>query len=322
MFPYDLDLSWVIALQSLGDWIFAPMKFFSFLGTEEFYILMFPILYWCIDAKLGLRVGIVMLFSGSLNAVLKIPFRGPRPYWMSADVKPLWAETDFGIPSGHAQNAVTIWGFMAGNLRRAWVWVVAALLMFFIGVSRAILGAHFIRDILLGWTIGLVLLGLLLRYWDAIETWAIKQPTGKQILYAFLVSMGLVTLGSIAVAANSDFVMPEEWLLNASRIGDEVPSPLALSGVLTSAGTLFGMLSGAALLAPLGGWRVSGSFTKRALRYTLGLVGVLVIWYGLGLVFPRGESFLPYLLRYVRYALLGLWFAAGAPLIFTKLKLT
>jgi hypothetical protein len=54
LFPYQLDLSWVIAFQSLGDWLVLPMRFVSFLGTEEFYILIMPILYWCVDASLGI----------------------------------------------------------------------------------------------------------------------------------------------------------------------------------------------------------------------------------------------------------------------------
>jgi len=322
MFPYSLDLSWVIALQSIGDWIFAPMKFFSFLGAEEFYIMVLPILYWCIDATFGLQIGVATMFSISLNLLLKIPFRGPRPYWMSANVKPLWAETTFGIPSGHAQYSVMFWGVMANYLKRVWAWVAAFLLVFIIGISRVFLGAHFVGDILLGWLIGLVLLGLFLRYWDTVVNWAKKLPTGTQILYAFLLSLGLVVIGALIVAANSDFVIPEEWLVNASRIEGNVISPLSLSDILTSAGTLFGMLSGVALLAPRGGWQVSGSFMKRVLRYIVGFVGIMVIWYGLGEVFPRGETILPYALRYIRYSLLGFWLAAGAPMIFTKLKLS
>lgn len=58
------------------------------------------------------------------------------------------------------------------------------------------------------------------------------------------------------------------------------------------------------------------------MRYVIGLLGVLVIWYGLGLVFPRGESLLPYVLRFIRFALLGLWVAAGVPIFFMKLKLS
>jgi hypothetical protein len=71
-----------------------------------------------------------------------------------------------------------------------------------------------------------------------------------------------------------------------------------------------------------GGWQAAGPVWKRAARYVVGLLGVIVIWYGLGLVFPRGETFIPYVLRFIRYALLGLWVSAGAPLFFTKLKLT
>ena len=57
------------------------------------------------------------------------------------------------------------------------------------------------------------------------------------------------------------------------------------------------------------------------LRYVLGLAGIAVFWFGLGAVFPRGEEFLPILLRLLRYALVGLWIGAGAPVIFKKLGL-
>lgn len=69
MSPFEFDLTWVIAFQSVGDWLIAPMRFFSFLGTEEFYILILPILYWCLDSNLGIRVGVIMLFSSGLNFI-------------------------------------------------------------------------------------------------------------------------------------------------------------------------------------------------------------------------------------------------------------
>ncbi|MCF6278506.1 MAG: hypothetical protein L3J16_07150, partial [Anaerolineales bacterium] len=59
-------LDFVLAFQQMGDWLLKPMEFFTFLGTENFYILLLPVLYWCIDAKLGLQVGVVMLFSTSV----------------------------------------------------------------------------------------------------------------------------------------------------------------------------------------------------------------------------------------------------------------
>ena len=70
------------------------------------------------------------------------------------------------------------------------------------------------------------------------------------------------------------------------------------------------------------GWQVTGPVWKCAARYLVGLLGVLGLWYGLGMVFPRGDSLVPYMLRFIRYTLLGLWVAAGAPLLFMKLKLS
>jgi membrane-associated phospholipid phosphatase len=306
----------------MGDWLVFPMRFFSFLGTEEFYILVMPLLSWCIDASLGIRVGAIMVLSSGLNFIFKIPFTGPRPYWMSTAVKPLWAEIYFGIPSGHAQNSVAVWGSMAAYLRRAWAWVIAVFLMVMVGLSRVYLGAHFFVDMITGWLLGALLLLLFLRYWDPILDWAKQQSLGQQIWVAFLVSLGIIVLGLIAIFATRDFVLPGDWIINASRIGDEGIAPFTMSGIITSAGTLFGFLVGVALLAPRGGWQVSGPVWKRAARYVVGLLVVLAIWYGLGLVFPRGESFIPFVLRFIRYALLGIWVSAGAPLFFTKLKLS
>jgi uncharacterized membrane protein len=61
---------------------------------------------------------------------------------------------------------------------------------------------------------------------------------------------------------------------------------------------------------------------KRAIRYVIGLIGVLILYLGLGMIFPRGDGLIFYLLRYIRYALIGLWVAGGAPWVFVRFKLT
>jgi hypothetical protein len=33
-----------------------PFKFFSFLGTEDFPLLAFPLVYWCISRQYGSRL--------------------------------------------------------------------------------------------------------------------------------------------------------------------------------------------------------------------------------------------------------------------------
>ena len=61
------------AFQSLGGWLAGPMKFFSFLGSEDFFLLALPLVYWCLDAALELLeqndVGVELLderFGGTV----------------------------------------------------------------------------------------------------------------------------------------------------------------------------------------------------------------------------------------------------------------
>ena len=68
-----------------------------------------------------------------------------------------------------------------------------------------------------------------------------------------------------------------------------------------------------------GPWAVLMSpvlLAQRFGRYVLGVLGVFILWFGLGEVFPRGETWLPFLLRFLRYGLVGLWVTALAPLLF------
>src|SRR5687768_4008018 len=94
-------IDWIVTAQSLGAWLQAPMEFFSFLGTENFFLLVLPLLYWSVDARLGLQVGFILITSTYFNGVLKLLFTDPRPYWISDQIIPLAAESSFGLPSGH-----------------------------------------------------------------------------------------------------------------------------------------------------------------------------------------------------------------------------
>ena len=54
------------------------------------------------------------------------------------------------------------------------------------------------------------------------------------------------------------------------------------------------------------------------MRFVIGLVGVLVLWQGLGAVFPRDADVISYTLRFVRYALVGMWIMGAAPWLFIR----
>ena len=317
---WNIGITWNIFFQNLGGCLKTPMEVFSFFGTEIFFLLLLPALYWCIDAGIGLRVGIILLLSSSVNNAFKIILHGPRPYWYSTDVIGYASETSFGVPSGHAQIAFGVWGMMAASIGKWWGWLIAILIIVLIGISRLYLGVHFPHDVILGWLIGALLLWLVLRFWKPVSAWLKKMSLGQQILVAFLGSLVLILFSLI----------PFLWL----RITDWQP-PLAwaeyakyavtMSGAFTTAGTLFGLLAGLAWINRQGGFRADGPIWKRLLRFVLGVVGILVFYVGLdvlfGLIAPDAEAVLPYTLRYIRYALVGAWVSAGAPWVFIKVKL-
>jgi membrane-associated phospholipid phosphatase len=295
------------------------MQFFSFFGSEYFFLFVAPALIWLVSPGLGLRVGLLMMTGSSINASLKLAFHSPRPYWIDPAVQPLSAEPSFGFPSGHSMNAVLIWGYLAAQTRRKLIWLGAAVLIFLIGLSRLALGVHYTADVLGGWLFGAALLGLSLFIEPRLIELLKKRTLAERILLALAASFLLILVGALIRLSLADWTLPPEWVELGNR-GDAI-DPLVISGLFTSSGAFFGLAAGAALSAWRGGFNVKGAPVQLAGRLVIGLVGIVVIYFGLKAIFPEGENLTAYLLRYVRYSLIGLWAAGLAPLIFVRLKL-
>lgn len=318
---FDTGVQFILLIQNLR-WLEMPMQFFSFLGSEYFFLFVLPVVYWCIDASLGIRIGVILLFTGGFNDFLKMVMRGPRPYWWSTQVKALAVESSFGVPSGHSQSAAVVWGMLADRLGKAWAWIVAIAIIFLIGFSRMFLAVHFPHDVLLGWLLGALTLWLFIKLWDRVADWARQKSFVQQILLALAVSALIVLFGGLAFYGLRDYAFPQEWMTNALRAGDPLPAPVSMDATLTSAGTLFGLLAGLAWINLRGGYQVSGPVAKRILSLVIGLIGVLILYLGLKMVFPSGDSLAAYFLRYLRYALVGFWVSGGAPWLFFRFKIT
>src|SRR5512147_2308957 len=119
-FFIERGIDFIVVLQAaVGDWFIFPMRFFSYFGNEEFFLLVMPLIYWSVDSALGLRMGMILMTSNLLNYIGKLAFAGPRPYWISLRVRALWlTETTFGIPSGHSQLTMSVWGICAAYFKR------------------------------------------------------------------------------------------------------------------------------------------------------------------------------------------------------------
>jgi membrane-associated phospholipid phosphatase len=318
-----LQIQLIQWLQALGDWLTAPMEYLSLTGAEQFYLLIAPAIYWCWDTTLGLQTGLFLMLNANINAYLKILLQTARPFWISTSVKHLAFESSFGLPSGHAQNSTVFWGTVAAYFRKSWLWALLVVLIFFVGISRLYLAVHFPHDVLFGWLVGIIVLWLFLRISAPVTAWIKQRTLSAQILIILAFSLCLILVGFLSRLAVSDFELPPEWVANAaSSFPEEDPiNPLDISGIVSNAGAFFGLAAGACWLRSLGGFNVSGSAAQRFGRYVLGALGVFILWFGLGEVFPRGETWLPFLLRFLRYGLVGLWVTALAPLLFIRIRL-
>jgi hypothetical protein len=280
-----------------------------------------PVIYWCLDAGLGMRIGFILLFSDAFNGVLKLAMHSPRPYWVDTQVKALGSETSFGAPSGHAQNAATIWGMIGARSRSNAVWWLSGALIFLIGLSRMYLAVHFPTDVILGWLFGAILLSAFLALWDPIVDWLKQRTLAQQLLLSLVLpALVLVVTGAMVLALRG-FVVPAEWTVNAARAGEALPAPISMDGALTDAGTLFGLALGLTWIGRLGGFQPSGPAWKRLAALVVGVLGVGVLYFGLKLVFPADGTLAGATFRFVRYALLGLWISGGAPWAFGRLGL-
>lgn len=307
---YDDQLDLAERWQDERAWLAVPLRAVTFLGDEEFALLAFPLLYWAVDRRLGVRLGVMLLLTAGVNSLLKLVFASPRPEWLRPEVSRV-DETSFGIPSGHAQNAAALWGLGATMVRR---WPVRAALIavvVLIGLSRLFLAAHFVEDVLIGWTVGAVLVVLFVLLEPRVVRWWQRVGDPERVAASLVAGLALIAPAT---------------LLSGRLVGVDLPWPeaeaaLGASHTVTPAATLMGLGIGLVVLQRRGGFEVTGSVGRRALRVLVGLVVVVVLWQGLGAVLPSGEGPVALVARALRYGLVGAWVGGLGPLLFVRLGL-
>jgi membrane-associated phospholipid phosphatase len=280
----------VLWFQQFSPALDIPFKILTFLGDKEFYLLLMPLMYWCIDRRVGVRLFVLLLLSASLNEGAKLLADQPRPFDYDSRVTKLVHEDSGGLPSGHTQSALVIWGYLAWRYQKMSLWLLAGFLGLAIPLSRIYLGAHFPTDLLGGYAIGAIVLLLALKLDTIIENWIAKKGIGLQLG----VSMGLPILLLLFIPSENN-------------------------GLLTAVGAFMGLSTGIVLERRRVRFCSDGQGGQQVIRYLVGIVGLMGIWYGLRIAFDQLEP--AGLYRVLRYALVGLWGGLGAPWLFVKLKL-
>jgi membrane-associated phospholipid phosphatase len=261
----------------------------TFLGEEDFFFILLPLVLWCVDFAFGARLAFFFFSSTLVNSAAKGLLGHPRPLDLAPEVG-VYRAWGYGLPSGHSQTAVVLWGAIAAYARKWWVWAVAILLMALIGFSRIYLGVHFPTDVLGGWALGAVLLVLYILLTPRIE--AVLKRASLTVRLALVVVVPLV----IALAYSSD-------------------------DVISAMGAFLGAGVGLVLAWRWVPFSAAGPLWQRAVRLLLGAAVLLAFRFGLKAIFPDEGEVLYALMRFVRYVVVGLWAGLGAPWMFLKLRL-
>jgi len=309
-------------LQALGTWLIVPMQIFSFLGTQNAYILLVSWLYWCVDNQIGIRVGITLLLSNGLNTAFKWIFHAPRPYWIDSNLKALSVESSFGIPSGHAMMSSSVWGRIAMWIKKSWFTALVVVILFFIGFSRIYLGVHFLSDVVAGWLFGISLLIVLSKVEKPISHWLRKQNFSVKLFLAFFTSFLIIVIFLVLKITFGNWQIPDSWLTNSQIAAPGlIIDPIKIKDIFILAGTWFGFLTGYFWIKKIGDFNPKGNPRQLVIRFLLGLAGIVLLVFGLNAILSEEGTWISYSFIYLQYAMVSLWIAAIAPILFMKIGL-
>ena len=153
-------MEWVNSIRGPNLTIF--FQYITWLGYKDFLFLFVPFCYWFFDRKIFSTFTLFVFISALINAFLKDFFQDPRPKNIES-IDPFLASLDpsYGFPSGHAQLAVVIWGFILLHSKNNFIKILCLFLIASISFSRIYLGVHDIADVISGIIFGIVSLLLL-----------------------------------------------------------------------------------------------------------------------------------------------------------------
>jgi membrane-associated phospholipid phosphatase len=282
----------------------------AFLGSETLYMLVMPLIYWCIDAGLGRRISFFVLMTLWLNSAVKLALKRPRPYMVSMEVVVPEGGVDigYGLPSGHAQTAVTLWGAVAVELKHRWLTLAVIVYALLISLSRLVIGVHYLQDVVAGLLIGGVLLALYAWLEHPLGRWFPNQPLAFQIGLIVLMAIGILVIHPGLIPVSTPPNLPRSFSL------DDLMSP-SVTPIAVILGAGIGFILEFRYLR----FDASGDAWKRLLRFILGMAGLVVLRFGLGALFDDQQPLLVF--RLIRYSVIGFWIGYLAPWLFIKLNL-
>lgn len=245
---------------------------FSMLGEAVVISAVVILVFWLVPRRGGEQALVSVITSFCVNSFMKYTVARPRPYISGTVTKldpPLGAALDeyASFPSGHAQMTTSFFGAVASRSKRVWGWVLCALTVLLIAVSRMYFGVHYPSDVLTGFLCGA----------SVALLWALVYRFAYRARYFFLLGFAAVSLLPLLFSPAYDYVQ--------------------------AAGLLTGGVVSLVLLQFVSGYE-KADFPRRLWRIPVGMA-LLAVAYMVSVFFPQGNAFT--LLKWFLLAFAGIF---------------
>lgn len=300
------------AFYSSSSTVRAIFKVITYLGEDIILIAMVAFFYIIYDKRFAKNLAFSLMVSAYINGVVKDMIKDPRPATNAdASAEYGFTETTYGFPSGHSQNAVATWGYLAYELKdqskiKPFIpSLVCSLVIFLIAISRIITGVHDMNDIVGGILIGIMFL-LAFIYFVPIITEKIKPLSLLlKISLSIVVSIILLLIGVL--------------LFPYAGFGNFVTgaTPYSDAGAYAQvSGAILGLSVGYLLEEEYVKYDPSAIDKKqKIINLIVGMVILLALFYLLEFIFKINV-----ITRFIRYALIAFILTFVVPLLFTKIN--
>ncbi|WP_435365014.1 phosphatase PAP2 family protein [Haloarchaeobius sp. DYHT-AS-18] len=220
-----------MALLTRGEWatevarglvpdVLAPaVGLVSHLGDPVFLVALLVLTYWFTDREravhlLGIGLGALALviFLKNLLLVPRPTIGPPVPAesvpWLFRTSYRLASEADgYAIPSGHAMGTTVVYLALAMRRGTSRAYGAAAAIIAGVGFARVYLGAHYLGDVIIGFSLGVTYLLLATRLLDRRE---------PRVALYLAVGIGILSVLATAPAPTSDAMATVGFAIGAA----------------------------------------------------------------------------------------------------------
>ena len=193
--------------------------FFNTLWGLDLATRLPAIIFWLGGRKIGFRAGLFAAITGPITIYSKWLIAEPRPFYVSDAFTPLKVSTGFGMPSGNALGIATLMVTIAWYVRRKWLWILATILILFVGLARVYYGVHSPSQVLWGWLVGITIALVLVKIAEQFIRWFRAHSIIFQLGFVQILA-SLVTLVGVAIdhMVLQNFVIPAAWIERYTEI--------------------------------------------------------------------------------------------------------